>query len=60
MFSIAWSIVYYSWLFVKYRKDISAASNIFIKIYENRKMIKYHFNNIVRLSTMNIIENYLE
>ena len=59
MFDIVYYTLYYTWLLIRHRGDIVAVGDTFSSIFNNRRMITYHFYEIVKTTRAQIIDNFL-
>jgi len=59
MYSYVLNILYLSWMYIHHRNDINYVVNGGLSIFNNRKQIKYHFQNIAKLTNINIITDYI-
>jgi hypothetical protein len=59
MITFTYNFIYYTWLLIRYRGDIVAVSNTFNSIFNSRKMLKYHFYEIVKATRAQVIDNFL-
>lgn len=59
MITVVSNFLYYTWLLIRHRGDIISLANTFTDLFSNRKMIKNHFFNVIKIAKISIMDNYL-